>query len=332
MQDMEPETICEAVANGAELLEGGVTDYARWSRAMCYKFGELIRPHLELIWIAAREERQRQQVVPQQLDDNDSICITSEGVASAPAPVRSENPASPEPLVEGKRIGGGWRGLFLHWQLSGHALLTPVTRKPGKVSRRILKNSPVGIGVGCVCVLVGRVGDLPTLHGWRICEKSPRAVKMAKRGLILIGVLGAASALCVPAIVGTAVLARDALSGCVGEALKALIFPAFWYAYLRRSRRVKETYGLEASSIKTADSLGQANSHEPSRQRQEPVLAERREIGGWLAWLICALVLIGPCFAYASWRVWKRTPASRTYTPTKGSRTRHWRLVFIRGC
>ena len=52
--DPDPEHLAEAIAKGAEYLERGVTDFAKWSRAMVYKFGEPVRPHLERIWTAAQ--------------------------------------------------------------------------------------------------------------------------------------------------------------------------------------------------------------------------------------------------------------------------------------
>jgi hypothetical protein len=60
---LNSELFFEAVAKGTDLLERGVADFSNWSRAMVYWFGEPIRAHLERIWGASQDERQRRQAM-----------------------------------------------------------------------------------------------------------------------------------------------------------------------------------------------------------------------------------------------------------------------------
>jgi hypothetical protein len=90
---LNSELFSEAVVKGTDLLERGVTDYSNWSRAMVYWFGEPIRAHLERIWGASQDERQRRQ---------DTAALSSQPEAS---------PCEPPPLPKRSNyFARHWRG------------------------------------------------------------------------------------------------------------------------------------------------------------------------------------------------------------------------------
>lgn len=61
MYELDHEFLSKAHVKGVGLLELGVTNVSKWSRAMLYHFGEPIRPHLDQLWISAQDELQKRQ-------------------------------------------------------------------------------------------------------------------------------------------------------------------------------------------------------------------------------------------------------------------------------
>src|SRR2546421_10979539 len=85
MPELSPELLSEAVAKGADLLECGVTDFAKWSRSMVYQFGDEIRPDRERIWMLAQDERQRRKTsAPPRISGNQPSPVSGQASSRRP--------------------------------------------------------------------------------------------------------------------------------------------------------------------------------------------------------------------------------------------------------
>jgi hypothetical protein len=129
---------------------------------------------------------------------------------------------------------GGWLAFLVFYLLFllpiGATLLIIRTLKFPSAAAQLMK---IGLASNLVYrIAVLAITALGIYAGVALVGRFPGAVAATKRFLIIYMIAG----------IAVAILADQGWQMLLADAVSAVIFPAIWYAYLNRSRRIASTY------------------------------------------------------------------------------------------